>query len=38
MQPEIAKSGFLSGIIPSEFVSLNCPYEEQDAFHQQPMC
>ena len=29
---------FLSEIIPSELVLLNCRYQEQDTFHPQPMC
>ena len=29
---------FFAEIIASELVSLNFPYEEQDTFHEQPMC
>ena len=29
---------FFSVIIPSELVSLYCPYEEQDNFHRWPIC
>ena len=38
MQQKIQKKFFVSEIIASELVSLNCPYEEQDTFHRQPMC
>ena len=33
MQQKIAKKSLLSQIIASELVSLNCLYEEQNAFH-----
>ena len=36
MQKKNEKRFFLSEIITSELVSLNCPYEEQDIFRQQP--
>ena len=38
MQQKIENKFFLSQIIPSELVSLNCPYEEQDAFYRHTMC
>ena len=38
MQQEIEKKFFFSEIMASELVSLNCLYQEQDTFHQQPMC
>ena len=38
MQQKLEEKFFVSDIIASELVSLNCPYEEQDTFHQQPMC
>ena len=38
MQQKNEKIFFVSEIIASELVSLNCPYEEQDTFHRQPMC
>ena len=38
MQQKIAKEFLVSEIIASELVSLNCLYEDQDAFHRQPMC
>ena len=38
MQQRIQKKFFVSEIIASELVSLNCLYEDQDAFHRQPMC
>ena len=38
MQQKIQKKFFVSEIIASELVSLNCLYEEQDTFHWQPMC
>ena len=38
MQQKIEKKFFVSEIIASELVSLNCPYEEQHTFHRQPMC
>ena len=34
---KLRKSFFVSELIPSGLVSLNCPYVEQDTFHQQPM-
>ena len=37
MQQKIEKKFFVSEIIASELVSLNCPYEEQDTFHRQPI-
>ena len=37
MLPEIEKKFFVSQIIASVLVSLNCLYEEQDTFHRQPM-
>ena len=33
MQQKIEKRIFVSEVIASELVSLNCPYEEQDNFH-----
>ena len=38
MQQKTQKKFFLSDITAYELVSLNCPYEEQDTFHPQPMC
>ena len=38
MQQKIEKKFFVSQIIASELVSLNCHYEEQDTFRPQPMC
>ena len=38
MQQKIPKKFFVSEIIASELVSLNCPYDEQDTFHRQSMC
>ena len=38
MQQKIQKSFFVSEIIASELVSLNCLYEETDTFRRQPMC
>ena len=38
MQQKTQKKLVISEIISSELVSLNCPYEEQDTFHRQPMC
>ena len=38
MQQKTEKTFFVSEIIASELVSLNCLYEEQDTFHRQPMC
>ena len=38
MQQKIQKKFFVSEIIASELVSLNCPYDEQDTFHRQSMC
>ena len=38
MKQKIEKKVFVTEIIGSELVSLNCPYEEQDTFHRQPMC
>ena len=38
MQQKIEKIFSLPEMIASELVSLNCPYEEQDNFHRQPMC
>ena len=38
MQQKNEKIFFVSEIIASELVSLNCPYEEQDTFHWQPIC
>ena len=38
MLQEIEKKIFVSEIVASELVSLNCPYEKPDTFHQQPMC
>ena len=34
MQQKTDKKFFVSVIIQSELVLLNCPYEEQDTFHQ----
>ena len=36
--PKIEKKFFVSAIIASELLSLNCSYEEEDTFHPQPMC
>ena len=38
MQQKIEATFFVSEIIASKLVSLNCPYAEQDTFHRQPMC
>ena len=38
MHENIEKKIFVPEIIASQLVSLTCPYEEQDTFHQQPMC
>ena len=38
MQQKVEKTYFVLQIIAFELVLLNCPYEEQDTFHQQPMC
>ena len=38
MQQKIGEKLFVSDIIPSELVSLNSSYEEQDTFHRQAMC
>ena len=38
MQQKAEKSFFYSEIIASQLVSLNCPYEEQETSHRQPMC
>ena len=38
MQQKIEKKFFVSEIIASELVSLNCPYDEQDTFHRQSVC
>ena len=38
MQQKIEKMFFVSQIIASELVSLNCHYEEQDTFYRPPMC
>ena len=38
MQQKTQKMFFVSGIIASELVSLNCSDEEKDTFHLQPMC
>ena len=38
MTQKMQKNVFISERIASEFVSLNCPYEEQDTFLRQPMC
>ena len=38
MQQKIDKKFFVSQIIASELPSFNCPSEEQDTFHLQPMC
>ena len=35
---KIQKKFFVSEIIASELVSLNCLYEEEDTCHRQPMC
>ena len=37
MEPKIEKKLFVSEIIASQLVSLNCLYSEQVTFHQQPM-
>ena len=38
MQQKIEKKIFVSEIIESELVPLNCRYEEQDTFYQETMC
>ena len=38
MEQQISQKFLVSEIITSELVSLNCLYEEQDAFHRQAMC
>ena len=38
MQQKNEKIFFVSEIIASELVSLNCPYDEQDTFHRQSVC
>ena len=38
MQQKPYKKFFFFDIIESELVLLNCPYEEQNSFHRQPMC
>ena len=38
MQQKTQKKLFVSEVITSEVVSLNCPYEEQDNFYRQPIC
>ena len=38
MQQKLEENFFVSDIIASALVSLNCQYEEQDTFHGQPMC
>ena len=38
MQQKLEKKFFVSQIIATQLVSLNCPYQEQDTFHWQPMC
>ena len=38
MNEKSEKKFFVSEIISSELVSLNCLYEEQETFQQQPMC
>ena len=38
MQQKIKQKFFVSEIIASELVLLNCLYYEQDTFHQQAMC
>ena len=38
MQQKIEKKFFVPEIIPSDLVSLNSSYEEQDTFHRQAMC
>ena len=38
MQQKIQKRFFVSEIIASELVSLNCNYKEQNTFHRQPIC
>ena len=38
MQPEVEKKCFVSDIIASELVLLNCLYSEQDTFQRHPMC
>ena len=37
MQQKTQKKLFVSQIIASEVVTLNCLYEEKDIFHRQPM-
>ena len=38
MEQKTGKIFFVSEIIASELVSLNCAYEEEDTFQRQPMC
>ena len=38
MQEKIQKKLFVFEIIPSEYVALNCPYQEENTSHQQSMC
>ena len=38
MQQNFQEKLFVSEIIESELMSLNCPYSEQDSCRQQPMC
>ena len=38
MQPKSEKMFFVSGIIASELVSLNCSCQEKDTSYRQPMC
>ena len=38
MEKKIEKKFFVSAIIPSESLPLNCSYEEQDTLDRQAMC
>ena len=38
MERKIEKRSFLSEIIVSELVVLNCLYKEENTFHRQSMC
>ena len=38
IQLKTEKKFFVSEKIASELVTLNCPFEDQDTFHLQPMC
>ena len=38
MKKEIAKELLLFELIPSEFVALNCLYQEENTWHQHRVC